>query len=83
AANRRAGRARVLVSGHDELRLAALARALELSGVQAVVGVTPSASIRLLRTEPIDLVVSDAQAGEDRWLLRTAAATATPVLGVA
>jgi hypothetical protein len=82
AVNRRVGSARVVISGHDEVRLAALARALELRGVQAVVSATPSVTVRLLRTEPIDLVISDAPPGEDRWLLRTAGATATPVLGV-
>lgn len=82
AVNRRVGSTRVVVCGHDELRLAALARALELRGVQAVVSATPTVTVRLLRTEPIDLVISDAPPGEDRWLLRTAAATATPVLGV-
>lgn len=80
--NRRAGSARVVVSGHDELRLSALAGALERTGVQAVVSATPTATVRLLRTEPIDLLVSDVPPGEDRWLLRSAGATATPVLGI-
>jgi PAS domain S-box-containing protein len=82
SARRRAGRARVVVCGHDEQRLAALARIVEHAGVQSVVSATATATARLLRTEPIDLLVSDALPGEDRWLLRTAAATSTPVLGI-
>ncbi|MFP5322592.1 MAG: ATP-binding protein [Acidimicrobiia bacterium] len=74
---------RALVHGHDRARLDALAEALAAARVQVVPSTSTMTSAAVLRTEPIDVVVSDASPGGDATLLRVASATATPVIGVA
>lgn len=81
---RRRDAIRIAVHGEDDQRVAAVARALEDSGFQVVRSTTTAAITRLLRTEPIDLVVTDPAGGREAptELVRLAAATATAVLGV-
>lgn len=74
---------RALVHGPDRARLDALVAALAAADVQVVPSTTTATSAGVLRTEPIDLVVSDASPGGDATLLRVASATSTPVVGVA
>jgi len=84
AARKRAASVRAVVHGHDQGRLAALADALEVVGVQAVASTSTATSTTILRTEPIDLLVTDETSGaEDATLVRVAGVTSTPVLGVA
>lgn len=81
---RRAAPVRVLLQGADHDRIDAIVSALAAADLQCVATVTTAAAANVLRTEPIDLLVIDGgEDGDETALVRTAAATSTPVLGVA
>lgn len=82
--SRRLAPARVLLHGaDDDHRLDGVATALRARALQCVVTGSASAATAALRTEPIDLLVVDGSRRGDAALLRVAASSSVPVLGMA